>query len=83
MHIFIPDLDPAARGIIIPGDTRSENGQAIETWRNSPPYLGNIAWKKIKKAFFPDLGAALEILPTIQDEPETAIIRSGCEEEGR
>jgi len=53
MHIFIPDLDLAARGIIIPGDTRSENGQAIETWWNSPLYLGNMAWKKIKKAFFP------------------------------
>jgi len=52
MHIFISDLDLAARGIIIPGDTRSENRQAIETWWNSPLYLENIAWKKIKKAFF-------------------------------
>jgi hypothetical protein len=50
MYIFVPDLDPAAKSIVIPGDT-SENGQAIETWWNSPLYLGNIAWKKIKKTF--------------------------------
>jgi hypothetical protein len=30
----------------------------------------------------PDLGVG-NSFPTIQDEPETAIIRSGCEEKGR